>query len=138
MGSGGSRLLCSPSKLVKTRRKRKGKRRKCIFRVNPVSFRPTSKLFQTRIPDKSTFAFHLSSCACLMEICMRFVLLFISLMPLTKRIGRYMVKPHGQLVHVSYAHYWTSTPCLSTSSSPTALQGTHGPSEISSWEGLPA
>jgi len=26
-----------------------------------------------------------------------------------------MVKPHGQLVHVSYIHYWTSTPCLSTS-----------------------
>ena len=32
-----------------------------------------------------------------------------------KLIGCYMVKPHEQLVHVSYAHYWTSTPCLSTS-----------------------
>jgi len=49
-----------------------------------------------------------------------------------------MVKPHGQLVSVSFAHYWTSTPDLSTSSSSTALQGTQGPSEISSWEGLPA
>ena len=33
---------------------------------------------------------------------------------LPKRIGCYMVKPHGSLVHVSYAHYWTSTSCLST------------------------
>jgi hypothetical protein len=33
----------------------------------------------------------------------------------TKLIGCYRVKPHGQLVHVSYIHYWTSTPCLSTS-----------------------
>ena len=32
-----------------------------------------------------------------------------------KRIGRYMVKPHGQLVHVSCTHYCASTPCLSTS-----------------------
>ena len=32
----------------------------------------------------------------------------------SKRIGCYMVKPHGSLVHVSFAHYWTSTPCLST------------------------
>jgi hypothetical protein len=32
-----------------------------------------------------------------------------------KLIGCYMVKPHGQLVHVSCIHYWTSTPCLSTS-----------------------
>jgi len=26
-----------------------------------------------------------------------------------------MVKPHGQLVHVSCTHYCASTPCLSTS-----------------------
>ena len=32
-----------------------------------------------------------------------------------KRIGCYMVKPHGQLVHVSFTHYCASTPCLSTS-----------------------
>ncbi len=31
-----------------------------------------------------------------------------------KLIGCYMVKPHGQLVHVSYTHYCASTPCLST------------------------
>ena len=41
-----------------------------------------------------------------------------------KRIGCYMVKPHGQLVYVSYMHYCTSTSYLSTSSSSTALQRT--------------
>lgn len=30
-------------------------------------------------------------------------------------LGCYMVKPHGQLVQVSFTHYWTSTSCLSTS-----------------------
>jgi len=49
-----------------------------------------------------------------------------------------MVKPHGSLVLVSYMHYCTSTPSLSTLWSSTALQGTQGPSEISSWGGLPA
>ncbi len=34
---------------------------------------------------------------------------------LPKLIGCYKVKPHGQLVHVSYTHYCASTPCLSTS-----------------------
>ena len=32
-----------------------------------------------------------------------------------KLIGCYMVKPHGQLVHVSCTHYCASTSCLSTS-----------------------
>ena len=32
-----------------------------------------------------------------------------------KRIGCYMVKPHGQLVIVSFTHYCASTPILSTS-----------------------
>ena len=32
-----------------------------------------------------------------------------------KPIGRYRVKPHGQLVRVSCTHYWASTPRLSTS-----------------------
>lgn len=32
-----------------------------------------------------------------------------------KDFGRYMVKPHGQLVLVSFIHYCTSTPSLSTS-----------------------
>ncbi len=31
-----------------------------------------------------------------------------------KLIGCYMVKPHGQLVHVSCTHYCASTSCLST------------------------
>ncbi len=35
--------------------------------------------------------------------------------PLTsKTFGRYMVKPHGQLVLVSFTHYCASTPSLST------------------------
>ena len=33
---------------------------------------------------------------------------------LPKDLGRYMVKPHGQLVLVSFIHYCTSTPSLST------------------------
>ena len=57
---------------------------------------------------------------------------------LGKLLGCYMVKPHGQLVSVSFIHYWTSTPDLSTWWSSRALQGTQGPREISSWEGLPA
>ena len=32
-----------------------------------------------------------------------------------KLLGCYMVKPHEQLVHVSFMHRCTSTPCLSTS-----------------------
>ena len=53
-------------------------------------------------------------------------------------IGRYRVKPHGQLVRVSCTHCCASTPRLSTSWSRTALQGTYSPGEVSSWEGLPA
>lgn len=30
-------------------------------------------------------------------------------------LGCYMVKPHGQLVQVSFTRYRASTPCLSTS-----------------------
>ena len=41
----------------------------------------------------------------------------------SKPAGRYMVKPHGQLVPVCCTHRCASTPGLSTSSSPTALQG---------------
>ena len=48
-----------------------------------------------------------------------------------------VVKPHGQLVQVSSTHCCASTPCLSTSSSSTGLQGL-SPREISSWGGLPA
>ena len=53
-------------------------------------------------------------------------------------LGCYMVKPHGQLVQVSFTHYCASTPCLSTLWSSRALQESQGFSENSSWEGLPA
>ena len=36
-------------------------------------------------------------------------------MPHAKVLWRYMAKPHEQLVPVSFIHYWTSTPSLSTS-----------------------
>lgn len=39
----------------------------------------------------------------------------------------YRIKPHGQLVLVSYMHYCTSTPSLSTSWSRTTLQGGQAP-----------
>lgn len=39
----------------------------------------------------------------------------------------YRIKPHGQLVLVSYTHYCASTPSLSTSWSRTTLQGGHAP-----------
>lgn len=53
-------------------------------------------------------------------------------------LGCYMVKPHGQLVQVSFTRYRASTSCLSTSWSSTDLQGHQVPRETSSWEGLPA
>ena len=52
--------------------------------------------------------------------------------------GCYMVKPLEQLVLVSFTRYRASTPSLSTSWSPRALQGPQGSREISSWGGLPA
>ena len=48
-----------------------------------------------------------------------------------------VVKPHGQLVQVSFTHCCASTSCLSTLSSSTDLQGL-APREISSSGGLPA
>jgi hypothetical protein len=56
----------------------------------------------------------------------------------SKMFGCYMVKPHGQLVRVSFTGYPASTPRLSTSWSTTDLQGPQGSREILSWEGLPA
>ena len=53
-------------------------------------------------------------------------------------LGCYMVKPHGQLVLVSFTHYCASTPSLSTLWSSRALQDPYRISENSSWEGLPA
>ena len=41
--------------------------------------------------------------------------------------SKIVVKPHGQLVPVSYTHYYASTPGLSTSSSSRGLQGPCGP-----------
>lgn len=67
-----------------------------------------------------------------------FCLSLFALRLLFKPIGCYRVKPHGQLVRVSCTHCCASTPRLSTSWSPTALQGASSPSENSSWEGLPA
>ncbi len=46
-------------------------------------------------------------------------------------LERYMIKSHGQLVPVSFIHYWTSTPGLSTWSSSRALQGNQVPGETS-------
>ena len=43
-----------------------------------------------------------------------------------RALGRYMVKPHGQLVQVSCTHYCASTSCLSTSWSTTDLQESQG------------
>lgn len=42
---------------------------------------------------------------------------------LKRNLQGYRIKPHGQLVLVSYVHYCTSTPSLSTSWSRTTLQG---------------
>ena len=53
-------------------------------------------------------------------------------------LGCYMVKPHGQLVPVSFTHCCASTPGLSTLWSSRALQESLRFSENSSWEGLPA
>jgi len=50
----------------------------------------------------------------------------------------YMVKPHGQLVPVSFTRCRASTSGLSTSSSSRALQGDQVPGETLSWEKLPA
>ena len=46
---------------------------------------------------------------------------------LNTNLQGYRIKPHGQLVLVSYVHYCTSTPSLSTSWSRTTLQGALGP-----------
>ena len=56
----------------------------------------------------------------------------LRLEPSPKSLGCYMVKPHGQLVLVSFIRYRTSTPSLSTWWSSTALQGPQGSSETSS------
>jgi len=48
-----------------------------------------------------------------------------------------MVKPHGQLVRVSCTHRCASTPRLSTSWSPTALQGTCVPVRSHLGRGFP-
>ena len=45
----------------------------------------------------------------------------------THNLQGYRIKPHGQLVLVSFTHYCASTPSLSTSWSRTTLQGALGP-----------
>ena len=94
MGSGGSRLLWPPGKLVRTSK---------MLLFNSENVHGPRKNVSAPTP-----------------------------------FGCYMVKPHGQLVLVSFIHYCTSTSNLSTWWSSRALQGTQGPREISSWEGLPA
>jgi hypothetical protein len=55
-----------------------------------------------------------------LDLTLSFVRFFIRLSP-RNSLGCYMVKSHGQLVLVSYVHYCTSTPSLSTLWSPTDL-----------------
>ena len=72
--------------------------------------------------DYQDFGFRLSSCAFRLfwksvtsrRCCALLAIISCSSNTL-KLIGCYMVKPHGQLVHVSCTHYCASTPCLSTS-----------------------
>ena len=45
----------------------------------------------------------------------------VSVLSALRLFWRYMVKPHGSLVLVSYTHYCASTPSLSTLWSSTAL-----------------
>jgi hypothetical protein len=118
MGSGGSRSLWSPSKLVRPMR----------------GIGPNGLKAALEAPGLQT----------VLEICNQGSQAGGSASrrrhaaPNTKRIGCYRVKPHGQLVRVSCMHCCTSTSRLSTLWSSTALQGTLSPGEISSWEGLPA
>ncbi len=94
MGSGGSRSLWSPSKRVRL-----------TMRVNlRRGSRPALEICNSRFSRFKASAVPEG--------------VFFS--P-PKPIGCYMVKPHGQLVHVSCTHYWASTPCLSTWWSPRAL-----------------
>ena len=142
MGSGGSRPLWSPSNLVHSPQGPAGLRRPLPghpFTCFP--YRGCSVLSAGRVRPAFCFgweAFGHTSCAPChappMEICTCFSLLRCQLSaspcsgsafgqaphaPLPclppKPIGCYMVKPHGQLVHVSCTHCCASTPCLSTS-----------------------
>ncbi len=86
MGSGGSRSLWSPSKLVWSMSSSTAVRgSRLAVEICNVRF------------SRSKRQLHCS---------------FLLQPP--KPIGCYMVKPHGQLVHVSCTHYCASTPCLST------------------------
>ena len=65
------------------------------------------------------------------QLCIRIWIAFQSMFLMydtrTLNLKGYRIKPHGQLVLVSYVHYCTSTPSLSTSWSRTTLQGGQAP-----------
>ncbi len=108
------------------------------FSLDPAFFASAFGLrFATLLQVRHDFGlfFRLLPCTCCSEICNGFSHVqnvscirlaysasgfFFRLGPFTLRllfpkpIGCYMVKPHGQLVHVSFTHYCASTPCLST------------------------
>lgn len=65
--------------------------------------------------------------SCIFEFGLRFNQCFLMYDTRTLNLKGYRIKPHGQLVLVSYVHYCTSTPSLSTSWSRTTLQGDQVP-----------
>ena len=100
-GSGGSHSLWSPDKLVGC----------CFGQLTEfVSLLTVQKLSLSNLT--------LLACVLLLNCVMRIVLVSH-----TKLFGCYIVKPHEQLVFVSFMRHRTSTPNLSTSWSLTALQG---------------
>ena len=139
MGSGGSNALCSSGKPVWPK-------------PNGVAFSHTLYRVQLKTADRvgsgdaarvECFAVHArigtdlvffgavvaNSLVCLLIVLATRILAQLSLS--MTALG-YMVKPHGQLVLVSFTHYCASTPSLSTWWSSTALQGHQVPREISS------
>ena len=85
MGSGGSRLPLPPGKLV------------------------------MKMLDRNYPAFHrIRKCDIQVLVIKHLRQLNLTHNPCYRLLGCYMVKPHGQLVQVSFTHYCASTPCLST------------------------
>ena len=120
MGSGGSHSLWSPSKLV-------CQSYDCSLMLKLFCFYILSDGFGkfytyrwksvTRVISDNQVTLTLYNLHC--SVLYFFILLQLRIALYTslhlKLIGCYMVKPHGQLVHVSFTHYCASTPCLSTS-----------------------
>ena len=101
MGSGGPRSLWSPGKLVQSR----GSARLSGSGSFGLELLPFGWL-RLRPAWKSVHFTFRSLASCERR-------LFDNTLGF-KPIGCYMVKPHGQLVSVSFIHYCTSTPDLST------------------------